>query len=44
MKSEEPLILPVDTNSTGIGYVLSQRQIYIQENKLRDQSHMVQLI
>ena len=29
MKSEEPLILTVDTSSTGIGYVLSQRQISV---------------
>ena len=27
MKREEPLIVTVDTNSTGIGYMLSQRQI-----------------
>ena len=27
MKSEEPLILTVDTSSMGVGYVLSQRQI-----------------
>ena len=27
MKSEEPLIFTVDTSSTGIGYVLLQRQI-----------------
>ena len=27
MKSEEPLILIVDTSSVGVGYALSQRQI-----------------
>ena len=34
MKSEEPLILTVDTSSTGIGYVLSQRQISDHTGKL----------
>ena len=34
MKSEEPLILTVDTSSTGIGYVLSQRQILDHTGKL----------
>ena len=34
MKSEEPLILTVDTSSMGIGYVLSQRQISDHTGKL----------
>ena len=34
MKSEEPLILTVDTSSMGVGYVLSQRQISYHAGKL----------
>ena len=34
MKSEEPLILTVDTSSMGVGYVLSQRQISDHTGKL----------
>ena len=34
MKSEEPLILTVDTSSRGVGYVLSQRQISEHTGKL----------
>ena len=34
MKSEEPLILTVDTSSIGVGYVLSQRQISDHAGKL----------
>ena len=34
MKSEEPLILTVDTSSMGVGYVLSQRRISYHTGKL----------
>ena len=34
MNNEEPLIVTVDTRSTGIGYVLSQRQISDHTGKL----------
>ena len=34
MKSEEPLIITVDTSSMGVGYVLSQRQISDHTGKL----------
>ena len=34
MKSVEPLIVTVDTSSTGIGYVLSQRQLSDHTGKL----------
>ena len=34
MKSEEPLILTVDTTSMGGGYVLSQRQLSEHTGKL----------
>ena len=34
MKSEEPLIVTVDTGSMGVGYVLSQRQISDHTGKL----------
>ena len=34
IKSEEPLILTVDTSSIGVGYVLSQRQISDHTGKL----------
>ena len=34
MKSEESLILTVDTSSSGIGFVLSQRQISAHTGKL----------
>ena len=36
MKSEEPLIITVDTSSMGVGYVLSQRQISDHTGKLTE--------
>ena len=45
MKSEEPLILTLETSSMGVGYVLSQRQISDHTGKLIErQSHMDRLI
>ena len=38
MKSEEPLILTVDTSSMGVGYVLSQRHISDHTGKLIERS------